>query len=91
MQEEKKDKRKKKVEPTEFEDQCYDPNVPRDLSVSLTIYIYIFIYIKAFGHLLLISQISRMSSTHKFVSIRNTKKKKKKIGTEKSFLYKLKP
>ena len=32
-----------------------------------------------------------MSSTHKFVSTKNTKKKKKKIGTEKSFLNKLKP
>ena len=40
MQEEKIDKgKKKKVEPTEFEDQCYDPNVPRGLSVNLTIYI----------------------------------------------------
>ena len=31
-----------------------------------------------------------MSSTRKFVSTKNTKKKKK-IGTEKSFLNKLKP
>ena len=49
MQEEKKDKGKKKVEPTEFEDQCYDPNVSRDLSVSLTIYIYIYKLLDTFS------------------------------------------